>query len=217
MTVYKRFIYLALIAFFAIGGCDIDFGNDDDNGTDNDNETTRVRGEIVRVYSREDNDDVDRIRVVIKNSTQTTGENGIFDIRGNISGDNGDNEEIQFQDANDENSVIGRREIDIFPGAELNLGEIEIEDGFVDILEDIFIDFSGDIIDNNCSNNKGSIRVEIEDSDTEVLVLIDSSTNVDRDDEGTDCEDITEGEELEIEGTCSGVDCSNVQASQIDF
>lgn len=216
MTVYKNFIYLALIAFFTIGGCDIDFGNDDDNGSDNDNATSRVRGEIVRVLSRDDNSDVDRIRVVIESSTRTTGTNGIFDIRGNISGDS---VEIQFQDANDENSVIGRREIDIFPGAELNLGEIEIEeDEFVNILDnDILIDLSGDVKDNNCSDNRGSIIVEIDDSDTEVRVRIDSSTDVDRDDEDADCEDITEGEELEIEGTCSGVDCSNVQASQIDF
>ncbi len=211
MKKYKNLIYLVLTAFLTIGGCDVDFGNDDETASST--STSRVWGDITTVF---DSNEVGGIRVVIQNSNDVTGSDGTFNVEGRISGNN---EEIQFQDTNDENSIIGRLRLNIWPGAELNLGRIEInENQPVNILDDISIDFSGEVTENNCDGNAGSLTVQIDDEiDSEVLVQIESLTDVERSNEDIECDEIKEGQQLDVEGTCRGIDCNNVSADGIEF
>lgn len=211
MKRYKNLIYLALITFLTIGGCDVDFG--DDNETGSSNSTSQVRGDITSVF---DSDEVSGIRVVIQNSNDITESDGTFNVEGSISGNN---KEIQFQDTNDGNSIIGRLRLNIWPGAELNLGKIEVDENqLINVLDDISIDFSGTVINNSCEGDTGSITVQIDNkSDIEVLVQIDSSTDLERNNEDIECDEIKEDQQLDIEGTCRGTNCSNVNAGRIDF
>lgn len=212
---------IIFLAFLLIGGCDIDFGTSDDN--DNGNSGVDI-GEIVEgtvvdtIPGRPA--DQENIEVIVTDDetdrrfSDTTGVNGFFSIMGSFSG----SPDIQFLDNEDSGSSLGIVIINVFPGAEVDLGDIRLENGNVIFLDDTEVDFEADLIQNNCFGNSGNLLVEIDlsgtDDDPEILVQINSSTDIEIDGLDSDCDDLLIGQELEINGILLIGD--NVDANQID-
>ena len=146
--------------------------------------------------------------------SNSTSRSGYFSIEGDFSGDS----EIQFQDVDDLNKVLAKRLLTIFPGAELDIRDISIENGTVEF-EDILIDFTGDVIENNCVDggvSSGSIKLRIEDSDgdIELIVQIFSSASITNGSE-VNCDNILIGQELKVRGKLL-VGGNSVDATLID-
>ena len=107
-------------------------------------------------------------------------------------------------DSDNMDELLAQSFLDIFPGSELNLGNVTIENGIVGFNpDDPGIIFEGDLIENNCIDETGSILVEIENGsdDIEVIVQISASTDITRDDDDITCSDFFIGQTLDINGT----------------
>lgn len=214
---------LILFMFIFIGGCDVDFGTGSDD--DNDNGETgveigeRVEGTIVdTIPSRSAG--VDNIDVTITDeetndqTTGTTGVSGFFSLSGNFSG----SPDIEFFDNEDGGNSLGIVILNVFPGAEVELGDISLENGVVNFLDDTEVSFEADLIENNCNVNTGTLVVEIDlpdtDNELEILIQISTSTDIEVDGLDSDCNDFLIGQELEINGRLligNSVDATDIE------
>lgn len=210
-------VFLIIISLFSSGGCDIKFstGDDDDgNNGGGGNQSSIIRGTITSISPSRD---LDGIVVEVEDEDSgltfsgTTDADGFFEIEDEFSGSPS---RLEFLDESDDQLAITN--VTIFPDAEVDLGDISISNGTVDLDEDdgIFVVFEGTVTENNCSGTSGSLIVTANDDDTEVLVEVDSSTDIERDDDDLDCEDVLEGEDVEVRGELSG---SNVEAEEIEL
>ncbi len=216
--------FLVFFIFIFIGGCDVDFGggtddNDNDNGDSGVEIGEIVQGTIVDTIPTRATG-VDNIEITITDedtsdqTSETTGSSGFFSISGNFSG----SPDIEFFDNEDVGNSIGIVILNVFPGAEVDLGDISLENGVVNFLEDTEVSFEADIIENNCNGNSGTIEVEIDlpdtDNEFEILVQINSSTDIEIDGLDADCDDFIIGQELEIDGTLligNSVDATDIE------
>ncbi|MGI9533585.1 MAG: hypothetical protein ACR2NW_01435 [Thermodesulfobacteriota bacterium] len=219
-----NFICIALLMFFIVGGCDIDFGTNDDGGGGGggSNNDEVVQGTIVEVLPTRASG-VANINVVIIDDdsliefTDTTTNSGFFSIEGNFFGTSG-TIEIEFRDADDMDVVLAQSFLDIFPGAELNLVNVSIENGTVNFDPDNpDINFEADITENNCIDDTGSIIVLIENGndDIEVIVQITPSTDIIRDSEDITCNDFLIGQTLNINGTLISSNTVNAESIEV--
>ena len=199
----------------------MEFGNsdDDDGGGGGGNDDEVVQGTIVEVLPTRENG-VENITVVVIDEDSfefedTTSNSGFFSIEGNFSLDSGDLD-IEFRDADSMNDVLAQTSIDTFPGAELDLGNITLENGiYSPENDDPEIDFEADAIEINCSEESGSLTVEIENgsNDFEIIVQVFSSTDITRDGDDINCDEILVGQTLEINGVL--VSSNSVDADTI--
>ena len=217
----NELLFLLLICFAVTGGCDVDFGTDDDDGGNGGNNEEIVQGTILEVLPTRENG-VANIRVVIIDDdalvefSDTTTNSGFFSVEGNFFTSSG-NIEIEFRDADSMDELLAQSFLDIFPGSELNLGNVSIENGIVDFdPDDPGIIFESDLIENNCSEETGSIIVEIENGndDIEVIVQISPSTDIMRDGDDISCDEILIGQSLDINGTL--ITSNTVDAESIE-
>lgn len=213
---------MILLAIALVGGCDVDFGSDSDNGG-NGNPGVDV-GEIVEgtvvdtIPSRPAGQGNIDVTVADEDTfsqfTETTGNNGFFSIEGSFSG----SPDLQFFDNEDSGNSLGIVIINVFPGAEVDLGDIRLENGNVIFLDDTEVRFDADLIENNCIGNSGNLMVEIDvsgtDDDPEILLQINSSTDIEVDGLDADCDDLLIGQELDIRGIL--LIGNNVDASDIE-
>lgn len=211
---------IVILTFLLIGGCDVDFGTSDDNNGDSGVDIGEiVEGNVVDTIPRRSADQ-ENIEVIVTDDetdrqfSDTTGVNGFFSIMGSFSG----SPDIQFMDNEDSGTSLGIVIINVFPGAEVDLGDIRLENGNVVFLEDTEVRFVADLIQNNCFGNSGNLIVEIDlsgtDDDPEILVQINSSTDIEVDGHDSDCDDLLIGQELEINGILLIGD--NVDADEIE-
>ena len=224
MKKYNIIAFLIIITFFAVGGCDVDFGSSDDDdggGGNGGNNQEIVQGTIVEVLPTRDSGVANIMVVIIDDDSltefsDTTSNSGFFSVDGNFFGSSG-NIEIEFRDADNMDEVLAQSFLDIFPEAELNLGNVTIENGIVDFdPDDPGIIFEADIIENNCTDDAGSITVEIENGsdDIEVIVQISPSTDIMRDGDDITCNDFLVGQTLDINGTL--ITSNTVDAESIE-
>ena len=202
MTIHNKknvpVFIIPLLFLFLLQSCDIEFGSsDDDDG--NQSEDTMLTGQIEEIIPSRDTEGI-TVEVEDENSDFTfediTDSSGFFEVVGGFCG----NSIISFLD--EDGDSLGNLSIDIFPGAEIDLGGLEISTSSVTLLDDIFVEFIGDVIENSCDGT-GSIIVEIDHDcgdEVEVLVNIDSSVDITIENNDIDCEDIELGEEVTVEG-----------------
>lgn len=220
---FSKTTLLILFVFIFIGGCEVDFGggtNDDSSNGDSGVEIGEiVEGTIVdTIPSRAVG--VDNIEVTLTDedtgdmTSETTGSSGFFSISGNFSG----SPDIEFFDNEDAGNSLGIVILNVFPGSEVDLGDISLENGVVSFFEDTEISFEADIVENNCNGNSGTIEVEIDlpdtDNEFEVLVQISTSTDIEIDGLDSDCDDFIIGQELEIDGVLligNSVDATDIE------
>lgn len=189
------FIFCILtISLLTSGGCSIEFSNDDDNGGGGGRTQSILRGTITDITPDRN---LSGIVARIEQDDQTifdsmpTGENGFFQITGDFSGSS-----LRLEFLDESENTLGARNISVFPDSEVRLGDISITNGTVDFDEGdgITVIFEGEITDNNCSGNTGNIEITADDNETEVIVQVDSSTNIieeDGDDSPLTCEDLS--------------------------
>jgi hypothetical protein len=217
MIFYKKIvlsiIIILAVSFFSIGGCDIDFSTDD-NGGQGVSDTESVSGQIIDIIP---SIDLEGITVEITNDENVDSQD-ITDTSGNftVQGDFDNNPAVvKFLDSDDVS--LGNLSVNIFPGAEVDLGDMRIDNGTVTLDFDVMLIFFGDIKDNNCDmNNEGSIDVEVKNID--VTVNIDSSTDIEResDNQNITCDDLLIGKEVRVDGdllvpTGNVVDASDIE------
>ena len=196
-----------------VGGCDIKFGTSEDNGQGISNMET-VSGRVINVIP---DMDLEGIIVQITNSDDVTSED-ITDSSGNftVQGDFDNSPAVvKFLDSTD--TSIGDLNVNIFPGVDMDLGNLQIDDGTVTLNQDAMVIFFGDITENNCTGNNGSIDLKIKS--ISVTVQINSSTDIERksNNENATCEDFFIGQEVRVDGDLTSPTGSIVIASDIQI
>ncbi|MEE9253072.1 MAG: hypothetical protein V3U74_06975 [Thermodesulfobacteriota bacterium] len=185
---------LILSAIMLIGGCDIDFSSDRENGG---SLAAVIQGFITDTTPERDLDGI-RVQITDENSgisfSDTTDVNGFFEIEGGFSGIS---LVLEFVDGNQEQIAI--TSITVFPDAEVDLGNLSLTNGIVVFQDEITITYVGDITENNCDINVGTIIVTR--NETDVIVQINSSTIIRRDDDDLNCQDLLISQEVEVRGT----------------
>ena len=173
MRTQKKFLTLFLLIFLAIGGCDIDFGgtndDDDDGGGGGGSTDEMLRGTIIEVIPERENNLAGITASVTEEDgfetfTDTTSSSGTFAVEGNFASNNTD---LEFLDNDNADEFLGQISVNVFPEAEVNLGDIRLENGSVDIIDEdeITVRVEGDLIDvDNCTENSGSLTIESEGS-----------------------------------------------------
>ena len=219
MTKHYKYLSIFLFLFLIIGGCDVDFGgtNDDDGGGGSTDEV--IRGTITEIIpNRENNLAGITVSVMEEDAfqtfTDTTSSSGTFFIEGNFASNN---TTLDFLDNDNGDELLGQTSINIFPEAEVNLGNITLENGTVDFDEDdVTISFDADLIEINCTDNSGSLTVESEGSDpVDIIIQVSNSTVITRDNDDIDCNDLLIGQTLDINGNLLGFG-NNVDADTIE-
>lgn len=211
----RAIISLLFIWFLAVGGCDVDFGGGDNNGGGGGGGSTNetVNGTIVDIIPDQDIEGI-LVEITLNDfleGSDVTNSSGIFDIDGTFAG----SPKIEFIDT--ESNSLGEVFLNVFPTAEVELGDIRLENGTI-VFEDVAnVTFEGELTTNNCSGNTGSIEVVAKNDEDEVNVIVQISESTDLVDNGDDitCEDIFLGNDLEIQGELlSG---SNVDATRVEL
>lgn len=187
------FHILILAALLAALGCDIDFGGGGKDG----NEQSELTGTITSVTPSRSLEGI-RVQVTDADSgvifSDTTDASGIFRIEGTFSG-----VAIKLQFLDESSTQIALTSITVFPGARVDVGNISLVNGVVTFSQDVIVTFEGDITENNCSGNTGTLIVT--KSDEDVIVEVRSSTIIRREQETIDCSLLLVGETVEISGS----------------
>lgn len=205
-------ISVYILSLIHIGGCDIDFSTNEDDGqgvADMESVSGRVinvipdigiEGIVVEITNDEDVD-----------SQDTTDASGNFTVQGDF---NESPAVVKFLDPMDVN--LGSLNVNIFPGVDMDLGDIEIDNGVITLDNDVMVVFFGDIIAIDCVGNDGSIDVEIDNID--VTIQIDGSTDIERESDNEDitCDELLIGQEVRVDGdltvpTGTIIDASDIQ------
>ena len=202
----SKFILIVFVSLITISGCDVDFGGTGSDGGDDDAEvssTEEIAGTISDVSPNRDSG-VENIDVTITNDNNvafstSTDSSGNFSIDANLDG----SPEIEFTDPEDGDESLGKAILNVFPGVIMDLGDINLDDDGITFEDDTEVNFVGDLTEIDCTDDSGTIDVEIDgdDEDVEVLVQINSSTDIELDNgDDADCNDFFIGQDLEIDG-----------------
>ena len=199
---FKTYLFFAFVSLCAAAGCDldIDFGGSDDKSGVSSEETVRgsvrevipsVEDGVSGLFARFTSDDGDQTYSDLTNS------GGDFSVSGDL--DPGGKLEILENENSD--SPLGSIRLNVFPGAEVNIGDVRLRSGATELIEDIRVIFKGTVAATNCSGAAGTLEVEIEGREREVLVQVSSSTDFDiRDNDSLECDSIMEDDRIEVRG-----------------
>ncbi len=104
----------------------------------------------------------------------------------------------------------------VYPTAEVELGNISLENGNVNPLNETEVTFNGDISSNNCTGNSGFIEVDAENDQEQVTVIvqISESTDIIVNGDDAECEDFLLGRNVEVQGEIPSI--NTVDASRIE-
>lgn len=207
---------LILITFSALGGCffGISTSDDDDGGFFFENE--RVQGTITQVIPSRTGG-VENIRVVVTDNdsgrtySDITDGTGFFRIEGQFEG----SPDIEFLDETDGGNLLASLNLNVFPNARLDLGEIRLINQNVSFEDDIQVTFVADILENNCTVRSGTIKVLATNGDSiEVIVQVLNSTDIVNNGEDITCDDLITGFDIRIDGFL--LPGNNVEATRIE-
>jgi len=217
----RRYLALFLLTFLAIGGCDIDFGGNanDDGGNGGGSNDEIIQGNVVEVIPIRENNLSGITAVIMEEDgflefSDTTSSSGFFNIEGNFASSNS---LLRFLDADNNDELLGQISINIFPEAEVIIGNIIIENGSIDPDNLNFtVRVRGDLIGINCVDNSGSLTVESFGSNPiDIILQVTNSTDITGNIEDFNCNNLLIGQTLDINGTLLGFG-NNIEASTID-
>ena len=202
-------VCILAIYLLTSGGCPINFGNNSNSsstGTGSDS----VEGTITSISNVSSTSGITVQATDSSNTfTATTDNNGFFEIQGDFSGSS-----MQLEFLDQSNNLLATTSVSIFPGIQINLGNITITDGTVSLSNGITVTFDGDISENNCSGGSGTITVTA--GDTDVIVQVSTSTTIMGSNNNTtlSCGDLSSGT-VTVTGTLLTGD--TVQATLIEL
>lgn len=187
-------VSMIFLSFLLVGGCDIDFGTDDSGGgTD---VQAKIEGTVTEITPDRSLDGI-RVQITDESSgisfSDTTDINGIFTVEGDFSGNF-----LRLEFLDESQTLLALTSVTVFSEAEVDLGDITITNGSVAFENDIIVTYMGDLTENNCSAKVGTLIVE--NNDSVVIIQIDNSTDIERDNIDIDCDDLLIGDELEVRG-----------------
>ena len=218
----KKYLTLFLLTFLAIGGCDIDFGGnaDDDGGNGGGGSNDEIiQGTVVEVIPFRENNLSGITAIIMEEDgflefSDTTSSSGFFNVEGNFDSSNS---LLRFLDSDNNDELLGQISINVFPEAEIIIGNIVIENGSIDPDDLNFtVRVRADLIVINCVDNTGSLTVESMGSNPiDIIVQVTNSTNITGNIEDFNCNDLLIGQTLDINGALLGFG-NNVEASTIN-
>ncbi|MEQ9618629.1 MAG: hypothetical protein RIG61_05610 [Deltaproteobacteria bacterium] len=208
-------ISLLVLWFFIVGGCDVDFGGGDNNGGGGGGGSTKqetVNGTIVDIIPDQDIEGI-LVEITLNDfleGSDLTNSSGVFEIEGTFAG----SPKIKFLDSASES--LGEIFLDVFPTAEVELGDIRLESGNIIFEDETDVTFDAEVTSNNCSGNSGSLEVNAKNDEDEVNVIVQISESTDLVNDGDDitCTDIFLGDDVEVQGEL--LNGSNVDATRIE-
>lgn len=164
-------VCILAICLLTSGGCPINF---DDNNSSSSTGTgsDSVKGTITSITNISSTSGITvQATDSLNTFSTTTDSNGFFQIQGNFS-----DSSLRLEFLDQSNNLLATTSVTIFPGIEMDLGNITITDGTVSLSGSITVTFDGDISENNCSGNAGTITVTA--GDTDVIVQVSTSTTI---------------------------------------
>ncbi len=214
----KGILTILAIALFTVGGCDIDFGTGgDDNGGGGGgggNQIETIQGSVTDVIPEEPLEgilvDVSVDGLNLENGV--TDDTGFFSIEGPIAGT------ALLEFTGESGMLLGSYSVEIFPSATVELGDILLENGVVQLQNtNPEVTFNAEVIQNNCTGNSGSMQVEArnDQDNLTVVVQVSPSTDLIIDGDDVNCEDMTVGRNVEVQGEL--VSSSTIDASRIEI
>ena len=213
----RGIVSLIFLWFFLIGGCDIEFGsggNSGGGGGGGGSDVETVQGTIVNIIPDQDLEGI-TVELTVDDGapeTDVTDAGGFFEIEGPVAG----NPLLEFFDQ--DSMSIGTIGISVFPTAEVELGNISIENGNVNFLNETEVTFNGDITSNNCTGNSGFLEVEAENDQEKVTIIVQISESTDLIINGDDavCEDFLLGRNVEVQGLIPSTNTVDADRVEID-
>ena len=214
----RGIISLLFLWFFLIGGCDVEFGggggNNGGGGGGGGDEVETVQGTIVSIIPDQDLQGI-TVEITVDDGapeTDITDDSGFFSIDGPIAG----SPQIEFFDG--DSNPLGTIIISIYPTARVELGNISLESGNVNLLNETEVTFNGDISSNNCTGNSGFIEIDAENDQEQVTVIVQISESTDIIVNGNDttCEDLLLGRNVEIQGDIPSINTVNASRIEVD-
>lgn len=214
----KGIVSILFLWFFLVGGCDVEFGSGGNGGGGGGggggSDVETVQGTIVSIIPDLDLEGI-TVEITVDDGTpetDVTDAGGFFSIEGPIAGD----PLLKFFDQ--DSNPIGTIGISVFPTAEVELGNISLENGNVNFLNVTEVTFNGDISSNNCTGNSGFLEVDAENDQGQVTVIVQISESTDLIINGEDavCEDFLLGRNVEVQGETPSVNTVDADRVEID-
>jgi hypothetical protein len=213
-TLLAFVVCILTIALLTSGGCGIGFG--DNSGDGGNVGPDSVQGTITSISNVSSTSGIEVQATDAANTrTDTTDSSGFFQIQGFFVGSS---LRLTFIDPNNNNQVLAVTSLTIFPGIQINLGNIAITDGNVVLSGNISVTFDGDISENNCSQNAGSNTgtIVVTTDSTDVVVQILSTTTItDSNNNTRGCGDLVSGGTVTVTGDL--LMGNTVQANRIEI
>jgi hypothetical protein len=216
--ILRGIISLLLLWFFLIGGCDVEFGGGGDNngggGGGGGDEVETVQGTVVIIIPDQDIEGI-LVEITVDDGppeTDVTDAGGFFSIEGPLAGD----PMIEFFD--EDSNSLGAISISVFPTAQVDLGNISLENGNVNRPNIPEVTFNGDVSSNSCTGNTGFIEVDAENDQGQetIIVQISESTDLIINGEDAVCEDFLLGRNVEVQGDNPSANQVNADRVEID-
>lgn len=214
----KFLIALLFLSFYLIGGCDIQFGDSNNGGGGGGGGSTKtelIQGTVAKIIPDQSVEGI-TVSISIDNSTPVTdmtNASGFFSIDGSFAG----NPQVTFTDTNSES--LGTAVINVFPTAEVDLGDITLDSGTVDFQDQTQVTFDGKVTSNNCSGNTGSLEMDAKNNEgtTTVIVQVTASTDLlDKNGNTITCDNIIIGNSVEVQGVIPSGNTVNASRIQIN-
>ncbi len=212
----KIYLFFLFISLFTVSGCglDVDFGGDGDNGNADVSHEETIEGTIRDVpFAYEGASFVIKACVVengdlrnceVRAIEEDVSEDDKFSLKGNLDPE----VQVQIFETGDEFSRIGAGRIDVFPGAIIEIGNINIEDNESIVYDrgEVEITFNGEVdIEGNkdCTdeddelNGEILIKISAEGSETVIVTVRLDDTGIEGEDNPR-CDQLAPGREIEI-------------------
>jgi hypothetical protein len=205
ITISIFIICILTISLLSSGGCEFGFGGG--GGGDGGNLESIVQGRIISTPNSGITARLSFNGDLPEFFSDPTDESGNFLIQGDFNGCL--MLRLEFQDSNQD--VIAFTNVTVFPKANVDLGDISLEDGNVilDDEDDISVTFEANInftppAIETCSGGPGTSEgtIVVTRANTDITVQIFTSTDiVDTDNNDIGCDNLFGNEEVEVTGT----------------
>lgn len=166
-------VSIVLITFVSLLSCDIQFGSGGNNDGGNSFET--LTGTVTMITPN--SIPVEGTVVVINDNpdlSATLTSSGFFMIEGLFSGD----PLIDFREQAD-SSPFAETTVTVYRGATVELSTINIENGRVNLPDPTVTNFNGTVLQNNCTENSGTLQVQTRNTNPKVFVTVNISPTTD--------------------------------------
>jgi hypothetical protein len=167
---------ILLITFISLLSCDIQFGSGSSGGGGGGGDSFETLTGTVTMITPS-TIPVEGSFVVINDNldlSATLSSSGFFMIQGLFSG----NPLVDFREQ-ENSSPFAETFVTVYRGATVELGTITIENGRVNLPDPTVTNFNGTVIQNNCTENSGTLQVQTRNTNPKVFVSVNISPTTD--------------------------------------